>query len=240
MPPANPLLDLTRRLIIGHRGAAARAPENTLPGFQLALDQGADAFELDVHASSDGVPVVIHDPTLERTTRLSGPVAARTAAELRAAEVPALAEVLDAFPDTPIIVEIKDARAQDEVALVIDRHNATERCVVAADDPACIAAFRGPPFLRGASRPEITRLWVGSLIGFPPRRRSYRMLAVPDHFHGLPVATRRFIAAARRHGAPVHVWTVNDPARAAQLWAAGACGVITDDPGALRKLKAES
>jgi len=234
MPPANPLLDLTRRLIIGHRGAAARAPENTLPSFQLALEHGADAFELDVHTSSDGVPVVIHDPTLERTTRLTGPVAARTAAELRAADVPALAEVLDNFPDTPIIVEIKDVRAQDAVARVIDRHNATERCVIAADDPACVVAFNGPPFLRGASRPEITQLWAGSLIGLPPRRRSYRLLAVPDRFHVLPVATSRFIRAARRFGAPVHVWTVNDPARAAQLWAAGACGIITDDPGALR------
>ena len=236
MHPPNPLLDLTRRLVIGHRGAAAHAPENTLPGFQLALDQGADAFELDVHASADGVPVVIHDATLERTTTLTGPVALRTAAELRQAGVPALAEVLDAFPQTPMIVEIKAGAVQAAVARVLDRHGATERCVVAADDPACVTAFEGPPFLRGASRPEITRLWLGAWIGFPPRRRSYRLLAVPDRFHGLPVATRRFFAAAHRLRAPVHVWTVNDPARAARLWAAGACGIITDDPGAMRGL----
>jgi glycerophosphoryl diester phosphodiesterase len=256
MPPPNPLLDLTRRLVIGHRGAAARAPENTLPSFQLALDQGADAFELDVHASSDGIPVVFHDATLERTTNLSGPIAARSAAELRAADagfqftsdggasypwrgkgvgVSPLAEVLEAFPETPIIIEIKDARTQHAVARVLDSHGATERCVVAADDPACVTAFEEPPFLRGSSRPEITRLFLGSLIGFPPRRVNYRLLAVPDRHHHLSVATRRFFAAARRLHAPVHVWTVNDPARAAQLWRDGACGIISDDPGAMRK-----
>lgn len=237
MPAPNLLLDPTRRLVIGHRGAAARASENTLPSFQLALDQGADAFELDVHVSADGVPVVFHDATLERTTTLTGPVAARSAAELRAVNVPSLAEVLEAFPAMPIIVEIKDARAQAAVARVLIDHGATDRCVVAADDPACVTDFMAPPFQRGSSRPEITRLWAGSLVGLPPRHVNYRLLSVPDRHHGLPIATRRFFAAARQLGVPVHVWTVNDPARAAQLWAAGASGIITDDPGAMKAVR---
>ena len=68
MTPMSLLCDPTLRPIIAHRGASARAPENTLPAFALALEEGAEAIELDVHVSADDVPVVIHDPTLDRTT----------------------------------------------------------------------------------------------------------------------------------------------------------------------------
>src|SRR5205823_8567532 len=62
-------------LIVGHRGASTHRPENTLPSFELAAEQGADAIELDVHLTADGQLAVIHDPTLERTTDLSGAIA---------------------------------------------------------------------------------------------------------------------------------------------------------------------
>src|SRR6187549_1440186 len=74
--------DTSRRRVFAHRGGSALAPENTLAAFELGLRVGADGIELDVHLSADGVPVVVHDPTLERTTNAVGPVAARTAAEL--------------------------------------------------------------------------------------------------------------------------------------------------------------
>src|SRR5262245_7648951 len=70
-------------LVIAHRGASADAPENTIAAFELALDQGADALELDVHLSLDDQPVVIHDFTLERTTDGAGPVRARSMRELK-------------------------------------------------------------------------------------------------------------------------------------------------------------
>src|SRR5204862_7422311 len=82
----NPLLDLDARPVIAHRGASGVAPENTLPAFELALRQGADALELDVRLTRDGAAVVIHDATLERTTDLAGPVLAHTLAELRMAD----------------------------------------------------------------------------------------------------------------------------------------------------------
>ena len=78
----NPLLDLTARPVIAHRGAAGSAPENTVAAFQLAAQQGADAFELDVRLTADGVPVVLHDATLNRTTDLSGPLRDLTLAEI--------------------------------------------------------------------------------------------------------------------------------------------------------------
>src|SRR5881296_638063 len=79
---SNPLLDLSARPVIAHRGASGSAPENTLATFELAVRQGADAFELDVRLTADGVPVVLHDPTLERTTDHRGPLAALRVADL--------------------------------------------------------------------------------------------------------------------------------------------------------------
>src|SRR5580765_3256853 len=80
---SNPLLDLSARPIIAHRGASGAAPENTLAAFELAVRQGADAFELDVRLTADGVPVVLHDPTLDRTTDRAGPLAALRVADLK-------------------------------------------------------------------------------------------------------------------------------------------------------------
>jgi glycerophosphoryl diester phosphodiesterase len=67
----NPLLDLSSRPIIAHRGASGSAPENTIAAFERAVRQGADAIELDVRLTADGVPVVLHDATLDRTTEVA-------------------------------------------------------------------------------------------------------------------------------------------------------------------------
>ena len=163
----NPLLNRQCRLVIGHRGAAAHAPENTLPSFELALQQGADALELDVHLSADGQVVVIHDPTLDRTCDRRGFVAARTAAELatmdagyrfpsgrwsgRGAHVPRLAEVLDAWPTVPLLIEIKTGAVQGALARLLKEMRATERCVVASMEHDAMTRFLLPPFLAGAN-----------------------------------------------------------------------------------------
>src|SRR5689334_25293833 len=96
-----------RPLVFAHRGGGALAPENTLAAFDNGLALGADGLELDVQLSKDGVVVVHHDLTLDRTTPLSGAVAARTARELAAASVPALADVLARYREARIIVELK-------------------------------------------------------------------------------------------------------------------------------------
>src|ERR1051326_4789101 len=115
-----------RRRVFAHRGGSALAPENTLAAFELGLRAGADGFELDVHLSADGVPVVFHDEMLDRTTNATGPVVARTAAELARVDagwhfrdandypfrgqglgVPTLREVLTRHRGVPIIIEMK-------------------------------------------------------------------------------------------------------------------------------------
>ncbi len=231
----NLLADPSARIAIAHRGASAEAPENTLPAFARAVEVGADAFELDVRRSSDGVAVVIHDATLERTTTLTGNVAARTAAELERAGVPSLAEVLDAFPTTPLLIEVKEGEVQSPTADAIRRTNATARCVMASENHEALAAFRASPFLVGASGRDITRAWLSTLlIPFGPRSRAdYVCASVPWKHHGLTVPTTRFVRALHRRGSAAHVWTVDDEATALLLWRRGVNGIVTNHPARL-------
>ena len=249
-----PLLDPDARLVIGHRGASAEAPENTLAAFQRAAELGVDGFEFDVRVTADGVAVVIHDPTLDRTTGRADLVATTPLARLREADagarftadggrsypwrgrgvvIPTLDEVLDAFPATPLIIELKVSEAQAAVSDALVRHDATARCIVAASAHAALALFHGPPFLRGASRRDIARLWLGSHVGLASAARDCRCFAVPVRHGNIHVTTDRFLAAARRLGRPVHVWTVDDPTEAADLWARGVSGILTNAPGAM-------
>src|SRR5206468_7801437 len=103
----HPFFAAPRPLVFAHRGGSALAPENTIEAFDNGLRLGADGIELDVRLSADGVVVVHHDRTLERTTPLAGLVASRTSGELSAAGVPTLAEVLARYPRARAIVELK-------------------------------------------------------------------------------------------------------------------------------------
>lgn len=221
------------RLVIAHRGASAEQPENTMAAFRRAVDLGADAIELDVRLSRDGVPMVIHDPTLDRTTSATGPVAARSAEELARLKVgsttgvPRLADVLREIP-LPILLEVKEPAAQEEVAGVLLGQEAADRVVVASAHDEALDAFRVAPFLVGASARDILRLWLAPLRGLPQLRCT--AYSVPWRHRGvLPVPTRRFIANAHTLGASVHVWTVDDPALGRRLWSRGVSGIVTND-----------
>jgi glycerophosphoryl diester phosphodiesterase len=251
----NPLLDLSARPVIAHRGASGYAPENTLAAFELAVGQGADAFELDVRLTRDGAAVVIHDETLDRTTDLGGPVRARTLAELRQADggcrfttdrgrttpyrgagvhVPTLAEVLWNFPAMPVLIEVKEPEVQEAVRRVLLEEQAAERCVVASERLEALELFREAPFAVGASGPEIAELYWSAMLRRAHAHPRYHALSVPIRHRGLPVPTRRFVAAARREGCPVHVWTVNHAATARRLWARGVAGIVTNVPDVIR------
>ena len=149
----NPLTDLDVRLVIGHRGNAAFAPENTLESFDQAVALGVDAIEFDVRLARDGVAMVMHDPTLERTAGRREPVASLTVSELRSADtgatftrdggrtfpyrgrgltVPTLAEVLSRFPSVPMLIKVKVPEAAREVERAIEAAGATQRVVVAS------------------------------------------------------------------------------------------------------------
>lgn len=231
------------------------APENTMAAFERAIALGADALELDVHVTADDEVVVVHDPTIDRTTGAPGVVASMTSKALRTADagftfspdggsshpfrdrglrVPLLAEVLEAFPHTPLLVEVKTVRAMGALERIVRRHDAAGRVVPASEHHGALTAFRASPFRCGASGRDIARLYFGSLVNAPlPRRVPYGLLAVPHRWRGLEVPTPRFIRAAGLLGAAVHVWTVDDPAAAIQLWQRGVSGIVTNDPGQL-------
>ena len=204
----NPLLDLDARLVIAHRGASTTAPENTLPAFEQAVRDGADAFELDVRLTRDGAPVVMHDAMLDRTTDLTGPVRARTLAELRMADagheftrdrgrsfpfrgqsvrIPTLAEVLWSFPAVPVLVEVKEPDVQEAVRRVLLDQDACERCVVASEDDAALTLFRDGPVSCGASARDITELYLAVLF----RRR------LPSPRYRIGTESARYRAAGR-------------------------------------------
>jgi glycerophosphoryl diester phosphodiesterase len=251
----NPLLDVSSRPVIAHRGASGSAPENTLVAFDLAIRQGADAIELDVRLTADGVPVVLHDATLDRTSDSRGPLAALTLARLREVDagagftldrgrshpfrgggvrIPALVEVLREFSRIPILVEVKEPAAGEAVRRVILEEGAADRCVLASEHHAALTRFREPPFVVAASGTEIGALYRAVFFRRVPASVGYRALSVPERHRGLRVPTRSFVAAARGLGCPVHVWTVNDPASAARLWASGVAGIVTNVPDVIR------
>jgi glycerophosphoryl diester phosphodiesterase len=141
--------------LYAHRGASAEAPENTLAAFRRALAVGADGIELDVHLSADGVPVVIHDETLERTTDGAGPVSAQSLAGLASLDaggwfapefsgegVPTLAEVLRLLAGRlRLNLEVKDARAGWAV-LDLLRHFPQTDAVLSSFDHSLLARLR--------------------------------------------------------------------------------------------------
>jgi glycerophosphoryl diester phosphodiesterase len=231
----NPLLDLTAHPVIGHRGASGLAPENTRESLRLALSQGADALEFDLRLSADGIPVLMHDPMLDRTTRVTGPVGALSASALQALGVPTLAEVLDEFREATLLIELKTAEVALPVRRILLEHAATERVVLAAFLDQALAPFRDGRFNVGASRQGILALWLRSKLGIRAPRGPISLYAVPDRYkERVLVPTRRFVRSARESGRPVHVWTVNDPERAATLWSHGVSGIVTDYPALIR------
>jgi glycerophosphoryl diester phosphodiesterase len=252
----NPLLDPTARPIIAHRGASGSAPENTLAAFRLALQQGADAIELDVRLTGDGVPVVLHDAALDRTTDRTGFLRDLSLAELREADagarfsldrgrtypfrgadvrIPTLVEVLRGFPDAALLIELKEVAAQRAVLEVLLEERAAERCVLASEYHDALEVFRGKaPFAVAASGREIGALYRATMLRRVPAAVGYRTLSVPERYRGLRVPTRSFVAAARKLGCPVHVWTINLPSVARRLWSVGVAGIVTNFPDRIR------
>lgn len=251
------LTDPACRCVIAHRGGAARAPENTLAALAGARALGADAVELDVRLSRDGEVVVIHDATVDRTTSGTGFVHALTAAELGRLDagarfssdggrsfpfrgqhvgVPRLAEVIEALPDMPLLIEIKLPAALGPTVALLERYDAVGRSVVAAADIRGVGPARGGALRTGASSRDTVALLTSfrSAATLP-----YETLCIPQRHFGFPLPMRRLVTRARRAGTVTHVWTVNDPRAAKRLWRLGVAGIITDVPDVMVAARAE-
>lgn len=225
--------------IWAHRGASATAPENTLAAFRAAEAAGAAGIELDVHLSADGVPVVIHDETVERTTDGRGPVAALTlgqllqldagswfAPEFAGEALPTLEEVLEWVAGRlRLNLEIK-AEAAAVAVLELLRRYPQVRVLVSSFDHGLLERLRA----------RCAELPLGFLSDSPFWRRAVARAARcgATSFHPRrDRLTRPLLAACRRQGLAVFPWTVDAPPEAAALRRLGVEGLFTNDPASL-------
>jgi glycerophosphoryl diester phosphodiesterase len=250
---ARPVFPPSKRLVFAHRGGAKLAPENTLPAFDNGLACGADGIECDVHLSRDGVPVVIHDRTLERTTNAAGPVSALTARELAGVDagyhfaqdgafpfrgqgvgVPPLEALLRRHV-TLTIIELKQGEPQlaRGVAEVIRRTNAADRVCVGSFHRVAVETIRAeaPEIATSACEPEARWTLYKSWLRLPTLgRRPYVAFQVPERAGSLRVVSRAFVRQVHAEGATVQVWVVDQPEDVARLYQWGVDGVISDRP----------
>ncbi len=224
----------SRPLVFAHRGGSALAPENTVEAFANGLALGADGIELDVHLSRDGVVVVHHDATVDRTTKGSGAVAALTAAELDRLHVPALADVLARFRDARVIIELKVNSAEMAAAVVdvVRRADAVDRVCLGSFGVRVLRAARAlePAMATSAAREEVRWALYRSWVGWPMPRGAYVGFQVPEFAGATRVVSRRFVDAAHRAGHGVQVWTVDTEEAARRLLSFGVDALITDRP----------
>lgn len=249
-----------------HRGASLEAPENTLEAFRLAAEGEAGGLELDVHMTSDGRAVVIHDDSVNRTTSGKGFVRDMTLREVqgldagyrftpnegathpyrgRGVRAPELEEVLREFPGHKVNIDIKEAQPGVEEALLktVAEANAQDRVLVVSEMSGVVKRFRelsGGDISTGASRQEIEELYRMSLLWLEGAiEPSYDALQVPVEFAGEEVVTPRFVEAAHNRGVRVDVWTIDDAQGMRRLLDLGVDVIMTNRPEVLSEVLRE-
>lgn len=246
----------TRPLVMAHQGGADLAPSNTMAAFRNAAQMGVDVLELDVHTTKDGVVVVIHDATVDRTTNGVGSVHDLTLSELQKLDagyrfspdngqtfpfrgqgvaIPTLQEVLSVFPALRINIEIKQANPPMEqaVAELIQQASAQNRVLVVASNQDVIERFRAlmPDVATGASESEVRGFFYAQTLRVSAfYRPTADALQVPENFGNIQVLSPHFVQAAHACEVAVHAWTINDPEAMRRLLAMGVDGIITDRP----------
>lgn len=236
--------DLPRPIVFAHRGASARAPENTLAAFTLAAREGAPAIELDAKLSADGHVVVFHDQTLDRTSDGRGPLSAQPLSTLRALDagawfgpqfrgerIPTLDEVFEAVGRLVFInVELTNYATPDDALVervvdVVRRHALQRRVLFSSFDPANLrrAAVLLPEVPRGLLAAPLWRGWTA-------RRRTWREETFQALHPFVIDTTAGLVERAHAADRRVHVWTVNRPSQMRRLRALDVDGIFTDDP----------
>jgi glycerophosphoryl diester phosphodiesterase len=243
-------------LLLGHRGASGEAPENTFAAFELALEQGADGVEFDVHLSSDGVPVVIHDARLERTTNGTGLVGVHSLAALRRLDAgswfnrrfPARARANYAGEKIPTLAEtmewVKQRRSRAFIELKRGRkyYPGIEAKVLEAIRRSATAAlttvisFDTKTLVRLGRMDRTVELGIDFTrpLAAVLRARRIGARALLPHW---AFVTERFILRAHRAGLAVIVWGLDQPRRARRLVSYGADGIVTNFPARLAELR---
>lgn len=228
-------------LIYGHRGASGHAPENTLEAFRLAMDMGADGFELDVHMSRDGELVVIHDESVDRTTDGTGLVKDLTLAHLKAldasnhmerykgARIPTLAEVYDLIRDTNHIVNVEIKTDEcfypqiEEKCLALAKEKGVE-------DRILYSSFNHHTLLKMRQlKPDVK---LGMLFGdIMLRPWEYAKNLDVDYLHPMKmnIYVPGFGEETHKAGFGINMWTINDEETMLECLRQNA-GIITNYP----------
>jgi glycerophosphoryl diester phosphodiesterase len=236
-------LDHPGPIPFAHRGGASEHPENTMPAFEHAVRLGYRYLETDAHATVDGTLVAFHDDVLDRVTDQRGVIAQLPWDTVRNARVgdapiPLMEELLTAWPEVRVNIDLKHESSVDPLVDVIER--------TAAHDRVCVASFSGKRLDRfrrltgGRVCTAIGPLDIARMraAGFrvPVGRCAGACAQVPVRQGRVRIVDRRFVEGAHRRGLPVHVWTIDDPAEMDRLLDLGVDGIMTDRPSVLKEV----
>jgi glycerophosphoryl diester phosphodiesterase len=252
-----------RPLVMGHRGGAGLWPENTMHAFSHAVEMGVDVLEMDMHSTSDGVLVVIHDDTLERTTNGAGRVHSLTLAQLKALDaghrwtpdhgqsfpfrgrgltIPTLQEVFEAFPQMRFNIDIKQEQPSvvTPFCRLIRERGMASKVMVASFQPEVLNEFRRQctGVATSASAADVRAFLALKTAGAGAADVPLvaQALQIPEYAGGRQVLTREFVEAAHERHLEVHAWTINDEAAMRRMLDLGVDGIITDYPDRLIEL----
>ncbi len=259
--PEHPFFARPGPWVIAHRGGRGLWPENTLYALERALELGVDVLEMDLRATSDGVIVVLHDDTLDRTTNGTGRVAGATFAAIRRLDagyrfddgsgaypfrgrgltVPALADVLSRLPGALLNLEMKEFSPALAVELcrLVRMGASARRVLVASFGHDAMAAFRRacPSVATSATAREAVALHALHRAGLASLFRSPAVaLQTPEDAGGRTIAESSFLDLARRRNVRMHVWTINDETHMKRLLDLGVHGIMTDYPDRLLRV----
>lgn len=244
-------LDHPAPIPFAHRGSATGATgatggaENTLVAFRQAVDLGYRYLETDVQATADGVLLAFHDRRLDRLTDRRGRIARLPLHEVRRARItgrdpiPLLTDLLDAFPDARLNIDVKDLPAVGPLVDLVRRTGCHDRvCIASFSDRrlAMVRARLGPRVATSFGPRGVLALRVATHLSVLRRlvRQDVPCVQIPVRFRGLPLVTPRLLQVAHGLGLHVHVWTVDDPAEMRRLLDVGVDGIMTDEPARLR------
>jgi glycerophosphoryl diester phosphodiesterase len=245
-----------RPWVIAHQGGDGLWPGDTLFAFENADQLGVDVLEMDMHSTADGVLVLMHDATVDRTTDGSGRLNDMTLAQIKQLDagydwtddggqtypfrgqgitVPTLEEVFDAFPDQYFNIEIKQAEPSiaEPFCQAIRDHGLVDQVFVASFSQEVVDEFRQvcPEVATSTGESDGIKLLVPSFV-FLEAIHSPRAQVVqsPEEYFGMTVLRQRTVDAAHNRGLEMHAWTINETEDMERLLALGLDGIITDRP----------
>ncbi|MGE5225237.1 MAG: glycerophosphodiester phosphodiesterase [Omnitrophica WOR_2 bacterium] len=244
--------DLPRPIVFAHRGSSLHAPENTLAAFELALQQGANAIELDAKLTADGQVIVIHDFTVDRTTDGTGEVRKLTLEQIRKLDagshfdiayhnehVPTLEEVFKAVGSRTLInIELTNYAAPldalpEKVVRLVRRYRLESRVLFSSF--CFLTLLRAHNAMPGVPTGLLAYRGKAGILARSPAASLFPYQALHPEKSDV---TGALVQRAHRQGRRIHVWTVDDPGEMAFLADLGVDGFFTDDPVLARKVLA--